>query len=78
MPPEDKRNFPIFADEYQAAVKEIKANKGKVLKIAGRDIYYKDASGNMCMFMPEYLRNQSGTGIFWHKKEVPKKDNNLQ
>lgn len=72
-PPEEATQqpkfFPVYRQDFETAIKEIKANKGVVHHISGREIFYTDGSGEKCVYSPEFYRNTEGCGIFWHKKK---------
>lgn len=57
---------PVYREQFDAALKEIRANKGKVHKIVGNVIYYVDGTGEPALFTPE----MSEHGLMFHKSYI--------
>lgn len=62
--------FPVYRQDFETAIKEIKANKGTVQRISGREIFYTDGFGDKCVYTPELCKDSSGCSIFWHKSKL--------
>jgi hypothetical protein len=58
--------IPVYREEFQTIIKEITANKGKVLRIVGNIVYFTDKEGNDCMFVPELTE----AGMVFMKKDA--------
>lgn len=56
--------IPVYREQFQEAVREIRANKGEVRKIVGNVIHYVDGSGEESVFVPE--QTDGGPMFFKH------------
>ncbi len=61
--------IPIYREQFQAIIKEITANKGKVQRIVGNTVYFADKEGKDFMFVPE-LTAGDNVPVFMKKEAV--------
>lgn len=64
--------IPMYRQQFQSAIQEITARKGKIQKIFGNTIYFTDSAGEATVFTPS--RTETGTMFI----KVPLKEFNQE